>query len=94
MKEIAIVMLFLITAWMLKLWLAHRVRMKELALSARGVGAAEERLARVEHAVDAIAVEVERIGEGQRYVTAVLAEHSPPARVPEGRAAAPVGSLT
>jgi hypothetical protein len=34
----------------------------------------EDRLARIEHAVDAIAVEVERISEGQRFTTQLLAE--------------------
>jgi hypothetical protein len=33
-----------------------------------------DRLTRLDQAVDAIAVEVERIGEGQRFVTRVLAE--------------------
>ncbi len=33
-----------------------------------------DRFARVEQAVDSVAVEVERIGEGQRYLTRVLAE--------------------
>jgi len=36
--------------------------------------AMEERLARIEHAVDAIAVEVERVSEGQRFATKVLAD--------------------
>ena len=36
----------------------------------------EERLARIEQAVDAIAVEVERISEGQRFTTKLLAEKS------------------
>ena len=35
---------------------------------------AVERLARLEQAVDAIAVEVERVSEGQRFVTRLLAE--------------------
>jgi hypothetical protein len=34
----------------------------------------EQRLARIEHAVDAIAVEVERVSEGQRFTTKVLAD--------------------
>src|SRR4029078_1918760 len=34
-----------------------------------------ERLARVENAVEAIAIEVERISEGQRFVTRLLAEN-------------------
>ena len=36
----------------------------------------DERLARIEHAVDAIAVEVERISEGQRFTTKLLSEKS------------------
>jgi hypothetical protein len=35
---------------------------------------AEERLARIESAVEAIAIEVERISEGQRFVTKLLAD--------------------
>ncbi|MDH5234438.1 MAG: hypothetical protein OEW77_05710 [Gemmatimonadota bacterium] len=33
----------------------------------------DARLARIEHAVEAMAVEVERISEGQRFVTKLLA---------------------
>jgi hypothetical protein len=36
-----------------------------------------DRLTRLDHAVDSIAVEVERIGEGQRFMTRVLAEKAP-----------------
>lgn len=35
-----------------------------------------DRLTRLDHAVDSIAVEVERIGEGQRFVTRVLGERA------------------
>jgi hypothetical protein len=38
-----------------------------------------DRLARVEQTVEATAIEVERIGEGQRFMTKVLTEHSPSA---------------
>jgi hypothetical protein len=38
-----------------------------------------DRLARVEQTVEATAIEVERIGEGQRFMTRVLTEHSPSA---------------
>jgi hypothetical protein len=38
----------------------------------------EERLQRIEQAVDAIAIEVERMSESQRFVTKVLAERLPP----------------
>ena len=36
----------------------------------------EGRLARIEQAVDAIAIEVERVSEGQRYTTKLLAERA------------------
>jgi hypothetical protein len=36
----------------------------------------EARLARIEQAVDAIALEVERISEGQRFTTRLLSEQS------------------
>jgi hypothetical protein len=35
---------------------------------------AEARLERMEHAVDAIAIEIERISEGQRFTTKLLSE--------------------
>lgn len=41
-----------------------------------------DRLTRLDHAVDSIAVEVERIGEGQRFMTRVLSEKGDPAAVP------------
>ena len=37
----------------------------------------DDRLARMEQALDAIAVEVERVSEGQRFTTRLLAEGSP-----------------
>jgi hypothetical protein len=37
----------------------------------------DERLDRIEHAIDAMAVEVERIAEGQRFVTRLLSERTP-----------------
>jgi hypothetical protein len=53
-----------------------------------------ERLERIEQAVDAIAIEVERVSEGQRFVTRLLSERTPaigaapaePVRVPAGEA--------
>jgi chromosome segregation ATPase len=45
-----------------------------------------ERMARLEHAVGAIAEEVERVGEGQRFVTRLLAEQrGQPERLPESQ---------
>lgn len=79
MKEVAIAVVFAIAGWMLRTWLAHQERMKELSVDERRIGSAEQRLARVEQAVESIAVEVERIGEGQRYVTSLLAGRAPSA---------------
>ena len=45
-----------------------------------------DRLTRLDHAVDSIAVEVERIGEGQRFMTRVLGEAGRPAPAALGAA--------
>ncbi len=50
---------------------------------------AEERLARIEAAVEAIAIEVERISEGQRFVTKLLAERPAAAALPKAHEAKP-----
>ena len=44
----------------------------------------EQRLHRMEQSIDAIAVEIERIAEGQRFTTRLLAERAgmPPAGMP------------
>ena len=89
MEDFAIAALFAVTGWMLRTYLTHRERMKELSIAKLGLGASEERLARVEQAVEAIAVGVERIGEGQRYVTTLLDERAQPALVAAAGAARP-----
>jgi hypothetical protein len=73
-KDVAIVMVLVITGWMLKTWLNHREKMKGLSMAGHGLMSSDERLARVEQAVESIAIEMERIGEGQRYVTKLLNE--------------------
>jgi hypothetical protein len=56
---------------------AVRYRESELKYEgARTAGATEARLERMEHAIDAIAVEVERISEGQRFTTKLLSERT------------------
>jgi len=42
-----------------------------------------ERLDRIERAVETVALEVERISEGQRFVTKLMAGRSEPARLTE-----------
>jgi hypothetical protein len=48
-----------------------------------GTSAADARLARLEQAVDAIALEIERISEGQRFTTRLLSEQARRASTPE-----------
>ena len=52
-------------------------KMEHDARQPRIPGEVSQRLERMEQAIDAIAVEVERISEGQRFVTKLLAERSP-----------------
>jgi hypothetical protein len=54
--------------------LAKRIEGK--AVTAQIAPATDARLDRIEHAVEAIAVEVERISEGQRFTTKLLAERT------------------
>jgi hypothetical protein len=56
-----------------------RARFGDSATSA----VADERLARLEQAVDAIALEVERISEGQRFTTKLLSEQARRAAMPD-----------
>ena len=55
---------------------AHIRRQDRLSLSPTADPRSEERLARIEAAVESIAIEVERISEGQRFVTKLLAERA------------------
>lgn len=51
------------------------IRRKELeAIRPPGDSLVGDRLERIEQAIDAMSVEVERISEGQRFVTKLLAE--------------------
>ena len=55
-------------------WFRHRERMA--AGAARHDPAVEARLARLEQALDGVAIEMERMGEGQRFVTRLLADRA------------------
>lgn len=59
------------------------LKFQENDIKARGgsgllAGAEDERLRRIENAVEAVAVEVERISENQRFTTKLLNERSGP----------------
>jgi len=77
-NDIAIALVFAITGWMLKTYLSHREKMKGLSMTKEGLATSDQRLARVEQAVEAIAIEIERISEGQRYVTKLLDQRAQP----------------
>ena len=50
----------------------------------------DERILRIEQAVDAIAVELERVGEGQRYLTQIMSQRLPASGGSSSNAAADV----
>jgi hypothetical protein len=61
-----------------RMWFKHKEKMASLTGETWANTAIESRLARIEDAVETIAVEVERLGEGQRFVTKLLADRSAP----------------
>jgi predicted TPR repeat methyltransferase len=65
-------------------WMKHRARrLTGTNVDARLTEIAE-RLGRLDNAVDSMAVEVERISEGQRFVTKLLAERGTTPALPDG----------
>lgn len=57
-----------------RMWLKHKEKMAGLDARGPAVADLEARLQRIEQAIDAMAVEMERVGEGQRFLTKVLAD--------------------
>lgn len=62
----------------IRMWLNHKEKMASLHSDSGRSFELEGRLERIEQAVDTIALEMERIGEGQRFVTKLLAERATP----------------
>lgn len=70
-----------------KAWL-HRLEQRDRARALPDE--TNERLLRIEQAVDAIAVEVERMSESQRFTQRILAERLPPTpALPSGQPRGP-----
>src|SRR5919204_4043381 len=67
---------------------AYAKRMERGAVQPRVPADVTQRLERMEQAIDAIAVEVERISEGQRFVTRLLSERPAGAQLPAARESA------
>jgi hypothetical protein len=51
-------------------------RQKHKGISPKSIANLDARMERIEHAVDTIAIEVERISEGQRFTTKLLSERA------------------
>ena len=64
-------------AWIIRMYFRHREKMAGLGALPPQPANIEARLERVEQAVEAVAVEIERIGESQRFLTKVLTESRP-----------------
>ena len=70
--------IFAITAMMLKIWLRHVEKMKGLSNEKPDRSVGDARLERLEQAVESIAIEIERVSEGQRFVTKLMSEKAQP----------------
>lgn len=64
-------------------WLAHRHDVPPTPTSSVKVD--DQRIMQLEAAIEALAVEIERVGEGQRYATQLLAQRLPSAIEPPGQ---------
>lgn len=61
-----------------RMYFKHQEKMAELAKGSAPSTEIGQRLDRVESSIEAIAVEMERVGEGQRFVTKLLSERKQP----------------
>ena len=65
---------------LVKMWLGYRERQSaRQGLPPSAAAAIEARLDRIERAVDAVTIELERLGEGQRFTARILVERASPA---------------
>lgn len=79
-EDAIMIMAFLTFVLMVPVAIAHTRRIWKRPQPARALSPATEgRLERIEQAVESIAVEVERVSEGQRFVTRLMSEAKAPA---------------
>jgi cell division protein FtsB len=74
----------------LALWIT-RGELWRLLAERRPAAASTDRLERLEQAVEALALEVERISEGQRFMTRLLADRAAPGRLGARASAEQIG---
>lgn len=60
-----------------KIVLRHRERVARLSEAPGNPGLLDSRLSRMEVAIESMAIEIERVSEGQRFVTKLLSERAP-----------------
>jgi hypothetical protein len=87
---IAIVSAFGLGAYFIRTISQIILKRLELKRESLGSGPIDQRLERIEQAVEAIAIEMERVSEGQRFTTKLLADRAPqstsvPAVPPDAR---------
>jgi hypothetical protein len=63
---------------MTKMWFSHREKMAALSSPRQTTAITDARFERMEQTVESIAIEMERVSEGQRFVTKLLSERAPP----------------
>jgi hypothetical protein len=81
---------FAIPSVVIVVWMAlrHKEKMAAHARPQVSMPAVEARLERVEQAIEAIAIEMERVGESQRFLTRILSERPQAAQaLPDAEAA-------
>lgn len=82
-EEAFFLALFAFVAGVILTRIAGRIRRRRARKKQQVEATDDPRLERLSQAVDAIAEEVERIGEGQRFVTQLLAQKREPAALPQ-----------
>ena len=70
---------------MTKMWFSHKEKMAGLGGPRQGTAITDARFERLEQAVESIAIEIERVSEGQRFVTKLLSERVPPGQLAAGQ---------
>lgn len=75
----------------IKMYLSHKERMAGLTAPRGQSAMLDARLERVEQTVESIAIEMERVSEGQRFVTKLLSERARDVSgaLPQGRVITP-----
>jgi hypothetical protein len=84
-KQVGVIAVFAIVfGSMMILGVVRALVRRPRAADSKQLEEISERLARLEQSVDAIAIEAERISEGQRFTTKLLSDRDPAQKVARG----------